>query len=242
MNINDLQASAGNELDSIWRQNPTLIYLLGISPVLAMTSTAGKAIVLGFIAAITTLAAVTVNRFFHQKIKPVWRFVWYLFLLASIVTLIDLCLQLTRLSLQIELGIYLPLVACNLAVLVHLEARNQQLRLATPNPSLWPTLTYSVGLWLGISVFAIVRELIVFGSLFRDWHLLAEGVSDTTDAALYSSSNQLFSFGLLQPGAFILLGLLLAAKNLFDMHYLKPKNTENKNIAKVERVRVTGKL
>jgi electron transport complex protein RnfE len=219
-----------------------LSQLLGLSPLLAISTTATKGVVFGLVSAALCIAAVTINSFFHTRIKATWRFSWYLFLTASLTTAIDLVLQLTRLPLHGELGYYLPLLACNFAILVHLETRYEDRRTGTPFLSFRSSLSYSAGIIIALTLFSCLRELLIFGSVFRDWPLLKATANSNIENAAYSSSEQLIPFASLTPGAFILLGLFLAAKRVIDKRF----NLEGKEIQleinKVERARVTGKL
>jgi Na+-translocating ferredoxin:NAD+ oxidoreductase RnfE subunit len=72
--------------------------------------------------------------------------------------------------------------------------------------------------------------------------LLKAAANSNIENVVYSSSEQLIPFASLTPGAFILLGLILASKKVIDKHFnLEDKNTQ-REINKVERARVTGKL
>lgn len=228
--------------EPIWTRSPVLTQLLGLSPLLAISTTATKGMVLGVISAAICLIAVAINTLVHAKIRPAWRFVWYLFLTSSLTTAIDLFLQLTRLPLHSELGYYLPLLACNFAILVHLEARNSELGDVNRPPSLQSSLFYCAGIILALTMFSGFRELMIFGSLFRDWSLLTLVASSNIENAVYSSSKQLIPFASLQPGAFILLGLFLAAKKMVDKRINLDTEKSPAKIKKVERARVTGKL
>ncbi|MFT4886098.1 MAG: electron transport complex protein RnfE [Pseudohongiellaceae bacterium] len=227
---------------SIWIRSPVLTQLLGLSPLLAISTAATKGMVLGLISAIICLSAVTVHKILHTKIRPAWRFVWYVFLTSSLTTGIDVVLQLTRLPLHGELGFYLPLLACNFAILVHLETSNNQHNDTTRSYTFRSSLSYCFGIILALTLFSSFRELVVFGSIFKDWSLLTSAAVSNMENAVYSSSEQLIPFAFLQPGAFVLLGLFLAAKKIIDSHF-NLKNTEiPTSIIKVERARVTGKL
>jgi electron transport complex protein RnfE len=234
--------NTSSPLASIWIRSPMLTQLLGLSPLLAISTTATKGMVLGLISAVICLGAVAVNMILHTKIKPAWRFIWYLFLTSSFTTGIDLVLQLTRLPLHGELGFYLPLLACNFAILIHLETSNNQHNSTSGSYRFGSSLSYCFGIILALTLFASFRELMIFGSIFKDWSLLTSAAASNIEYAVYSSSEQLIPFAFLQPGAFVLLGLFLAAKKMIDSHFnLKNKEIPT-SIIKVGRARVTGKL
>lgn len=237
-----MKASPTSLPEPIWTRNPVLMQLLGLSPLLAISTTATKGMALGLITAIICLIAVAINTLAHTKIRPEWRFVWYLFLTSSLTTIVDLFLQLTRLPLHGELGYYLPLLACNFAILVHLETRNTELADANRSHSLQSSLLYCFGIILALTLFSGLRELIIFGSVFRDWSLLTSVANNSIGNEIYSSSKQLIPFASLQPGAFILLGFFLAAKKMIDSRFNLKAEEPAAKIEKIERARVTGKL
>lgn len=226
----------------IWIRNPALTQLLGLSPLLAISSTATKGIALGLISAVICLSAVSINMLVHTKVRPAWRFVWYLFLTSSLTTAIDLSLQIIRLPLHGELSYYLPLLACNFAILAHLESRNTVLKGTTRSRSLAPSLFYCAGIIFALALFSGFRELLIFGSIFRDWSLLTAIANSNADNTAYSSSQQLIPFAALQPGAFIALGLFLAAKKLIDKRLNLKDSKFPASTEVVERARVTGKI
>ena len=230
-------------LAPIWIRSPVLTQLLGLSPLLAISTTATKGLVLGLTSAVICLSAVAVDTILHAKIRPAWRYVWYLFLTSSLTTGIDLVLQLTRLPLHGELGFYLPLLACNFAILIHLETSNNKRSDATSSYTLGSSLSYCFGIILALTLFSSFRELVIFGSIFRDWSLLTSAASSSSiENAVYASSEQLIPFASLQPGAFVLLGLFLAAKKMIDNYFNLGDKKIPTSIKKVERARVTGKL
>jgi electron transport complex protein RnfE len=147
----------------IWIRSPVLTQLLGLSPLLAISTTATKGVVLGLITAVICLSAVTLHMILHTKIRPAWRFVWYLFLTSSLTTGIDLAIQLTRLPLHGELGFYLPLLACNFAILVHLETSNNKHIDATRSYTFGSSLSYCFGIIFALTLFSSFRELVIFG-------------------------------------------------------------------------------
>jgi Na+-translocating ferredoxin:NAD+ oxidoreductase RnfE subunit len=227
---------------NFWSNNVVLVQLLSLSPVLAVSQTAIKGFTIAVFTSVVALIAVLINRMLHSKIKPSLHFIWSLFLVGSITTILELLLQLTFMPLSRELGIYLALASCNLALLLHLEQQYQLGSEVSYQLLLSRSLLFAAGLILAIGVFASLREVIVFGSIFSDLDLLTSKVGMPNDTALNTRENQIFSFGLLQPGAFIVLALVIAGKRWLDQSILKPKNQPSEPVEKITRARVTGKL
>jgi len=209
---------------------------------LAMSHTAIKGISLAVFTSAVAIIAVIINRALHSKIKPSLHFIWSLFLVGSITTILELLFQLSFMPLYRELGIYVPLASCNLALLIHLQQQYQRGSTISYPKLLRHSLAMTAGLIIAMGLFASLREIVVFGTLFRDIQLLTSLTGIPIDAALNTRDNQLFSFGLLQPGAFILLALLIAAKRGLEQHFSLFTAEQSQPIEKVARARVTGKI
>lgn len=221
---------------AIWHNNPVLVQLLGLSPLLAISTSVVNGVALGLAtSAVLLLASVTIaasRNLFSQK----WRFVFFLFVLAVYTTLIDIFLQRFYYPLYRELGIYVPLICCNLAVLLHLETHAQRSSAITALRSASIT---AAGYLLAIIGFAAVRELIIRGQVGSDWSLLIPQPLTVSAGSGLTQLPDLIPFARLAPTAFILLGLLLALRNA-----LQPATTAatEQDFTPVTRARVTGKI
>ncbi len=234
--------SVKNTSGNLWSNNVVLVQLLSLSPVLAVSQTAVKGLAIAFFTSAVAIIAVLVNRLLHNNIRPSLHFIWSLFLVGSITTILELLLQLTLMPLSRELGIYLPLAGCNLALLLHLEQQYQLGSDISYRLLLSRSCLFAAGLILAIGFFAGLREILVFGSIFSDLDLLTSTEGISSAAALNSRDSQFFSFGLLQPGAFIVLAFVIAGKRWLDQHILRPNTYRPETTEKVTRARVTGKL
>ncbi len=118
--MSELQLNS-SRASSPWTNNPVLVQLLGLSPVLAISTTLVNGLGLGISTALVMLlSSVTVSTL-RTKINQRWRFTWYLLITASYTTVLDSLLQWFYSPLHRELGIYIPLICCNFAVLIRLE-------------------------------------------------------------------------------------------------------------------------
>ena len=222
---------------SPWTNNPVLVQLLGLSPVLAISTTLVNGLGIGIsTAAVMLLSSVTVSTL-RTRINQRWRFTWYLVITASYTTVLDSLLQWFYLPLYQELGIYIPLICCNFAVLIRLEvhAINHHWRSALKDAALTGS-----GFIMAIVALSSLRELISTGALMANWQLLLPAYRAADVISETSSGSEVSDFASLLPAAFILLGLLIAGKNLID-NQLK-KNTAATDIEPIQRARVTGRL
>jgi len=161
-------------------------------------------------------------------------------IIASFVTCAELLMQAYTYELYQILGIFIPLIVTNCAILGRADA------FASRNP---PGLALLDGAMMGLGFLAVLvvlgamRELIGQGTLFADMHLLMGPVAaEWTLRPFADYPNMLFM--MLPPGAFMGLGLLIALKNVIDSRI-----EEKRKAAQVEtvsagskRVRVTGSL
>ncbi|MFK7864453.1 MAG: Rnf-Nqr domain containing protein [Pseudohongiellaceae bacterium] len=230
----------GHTSNSVWADNPILVQLLGLSPLLASSTSAITGTSLGLITAIVCLAATSIHVQLQNQIQAKWRFVWYLFLTSVLTSLIDISLKLKLLALHRELGIYLPLVASNFVILMHLEKVNIGLQKPTKEFSLKASCDYCIGIVVAMVIFSCIREIIGYGTLFHDWGLITPAQALTSVPAI--SRTKLLGFSLSQPGAYMLLGFFLAFVQFVRLKIRSKENIRKEEIVKVTRIRVTEKI
>ena len=196
----------------LWNQNTGLVQLLGLCPLLAVSSTVVNAVSLGLatvlVMAMTGLAISTVRNLVPPEIRiPV-----FVLIIAVLVTVVDLLMHAYVHELYVILGIFVPLIVTNCIVLARAEA------FASKQPALASTLDgLAMGLWLTVvlAVLGALRELVGRGTLFSGLHLVfGEDARGWTLQVLPHGSG--FLLAALPPGAFLGLGLLIAAKNAID--------------------------
>ncbi|MDP6414657.1 MAG: Rnf-Nqr domain containing protein [Gammaproteobacteria bacterium] len=221
----------------LWRNNPVLVQMLGLSPVLAVSTTAVNGLGLG-IATLVTLVFSSITAFLlRQFISDTWRFVWYLLILATYTTLVDTFMQWQFFPLYRELGIYVPLISCNIAIIVQLEKHCTEQRLST---CLSEATRMGAGFVLVLLVLAGLRELLAGGTLLHDWQLLMP--SNAIDGPNLVPDNQTmkpFRIIGMQPGALFVLGLLIAGKNWLDHRLGRGEQLDETTIDPAQRARLT---
>ena len=196
-------------LTGLWRDNPGLVQLLGLCPLLAVTGSFVNGLALG----IATLAVLTASnglvsatrRFLHKDIRiPI-----YVLIIASLVTCIELLFQAYFPALDRSLGIFIPLIVTNCAIVARAEL------FASRHPVI-DSLVDGFGMGLGFLLVLITvgfaRELVGQGTMFADLHLLFGGTP--VDGVVLAESGWLIA--ILPPGAFFALALAIAAKNTID--------------------------
>ena len=207
-----MQTITGTLNDGLWRNNPGLVQLLGLCPLLAVTTTLINGIGLGVATLITLLASNTLVSACRGWLRPEIRIPVYVLIIASTVTSVELMMHAWFYGLYTALGIFVPLIVTNCTIVARAEA------FAARQPIGWAfldALAMGIGFALVLAVLGSIRELIGQGTLFAGAALLfgagAEHWTLSVNAAYPG-----FLLAVLPPGAFIVLGLLVAGKNRID--------------------------
>jgi electron transport complex protein RnfE len=221
--------------DGLWTNNPALVQVLGLCPLLAVTSTVVNAIGLGLATLLVLMGSNLAVSLIRNFVSESVRLPAFVMIIASFVTCAELLMQAFTYELYQILGIFIPLIVTNCAILGRADA------FASRNPPL-PALLDGVMMGLGFLFVLIalgaIRELIGQGTLLTNMDLLlGPAASDWAIRPLENYPNVLFM--VLPPGAFIGLGLLIALKNGIDSR-IKARRAARPVEAGSKRVRVTG--
>jgi electron transport complex protein RnfE len=184
----------------IWRDNAVFRLLLGMCPILAVTTSAENGLGMGLATTFVLICSNLAVSALRKVIPAQVRIPCYIVVIASFVTVVQLGMEAFFYDLYQALGIFIPLIVVNCMILGRAEA------FASKQPLL-PALADGVGMGLGftLALFALgaVREIAGSGMLL--------GIS------LFGPGYQPLLLMILPPGAFIALGLLLAAMNRWEL-------------------------
>lgn len=185
-----------------WRENAVFRLLLGLCPALAVTTSAENGLGMGLATTFVLVCSNIVVSSLRKVIPAKVRIPSFIVVIASFVTVVQLCMEAYFYDLYKALGIFIPLIVVNCLILGRAEAFASKQRLL-------PAVADGVGMGLGftLALFALgaVRELFGSGTL------LGFGV--------FGAGYQPLLLMILPPGAFIAMGLLLAGMNLFDARH-----------------------
>lgn len=193
----------------LWKDNPGLVQLLGLCPLLAVTTTFVNGLGLGiatlFVLACSNVLVSATRRWIRHDIRiPI-----YVLIIASLVTCIELITKAWFPSLDRSLGIFIPLIVTNCAIIARAEI------FASRN-SIGASLADGIGMGAGFTVLLVAvgffRELIGNGSMFSDLGMLFGG--EPGPGLVLVDNGWLLA--ILPPGAFFSLALAVAAKNAID--------------------------
>ncbi|PVY69632.1 electron transport complex protein RnfE [Tamilnaduibacter salinus] len=225
--------------NGLWDNNPALVQVLGLCPLLAVTGTVVNAIGLGLATLLvlvgSNLAVSLIRNFVAESV----RLPAFVMIIASFVTCAELLMKAYTYELYQILGIFIPLIVTNCAILGRADAfasRNPVL------PSILDGAMMGVGFLLVLIVLGGLRELVGQGTLFRDMALIfGPTAQDWVWRPFPEYTDVLFM--VLPPGAFVGLGLLIALKNAIDGQIQARRARQASEVTPgSKRVRVTGHI
>ena len=224
--------------NGLWNNNPALVQLLGLCPLLAVTGTVVNAIGLGIatmmVLIMSNLSVSLIRNFVNDAI----RLPAFVMIIASLVTCAELLMKAFTYELYQILGIFIPLIVTNCAILGRADAY------ASKNNPVFAAIDgfiMGLGFLIVLMLLGAMRELIGQGTLFADMQLIfGESASAWKITFIGDYSN--FLFAILPPGAFVGVGLIIALKNVIDDKIEKRKAAQESVKTGSKRVRVTGNI
>lgn len=225
--------------NGLWKNNPALVQLLGLCPLLAVTGTVVNALGLGLATMMVLLCSNTAVSMIRNFVPDAVRLPAFVMIIASLVTCAELLMQAFTYELYEILGIFIPLIVTNCAILGRADAY------ACKNPVI-PAATDGLMMGLGFTVVLILlgamREIIGQGTLFSGMNLIFGDMALTWKIVLIDDYSN-FLFAILPPGAFVGMGLIIAVKNIIDQRIERAAALKaDKKVAGSKRVRVTGSV
>ena len=207
--------------EGLWKNNPGLVQLLGLCPLLAVTATTVNGLGLGIATTLTLIISNSIVSLIRNVVTSAIRIPVYVLVIASTVTAIELILGAWFYDLYKTLGIFIPLIVTNCAIIGRAEA------FASKNTI---PLAFIDGLAMGTGFTAVLvvlgtmREVLGRGTIFSGAHMLFGDAARDLQITL-SGDYSGFLVAILPPGAFLGLGLLLAIKNIIDKRMEKRAST-----------------
>ena len=203
--------------NGLWTNNVALLQLLGLCPLLAVSSTFINGLGLGVATLITLVLSNTFVSIIRHWTRPEVRIPIFVLIIASIVTAIELAMNAWFHELFLILGIFIPLIVTNCSIIARAEAfasRNNILDSALDG------FMMGMGFLLVLVLLGGLREVIGQGTLFANAHLMFGSAAECLEFTLIQDYPG-FLLAILPPGAFIGLGLLIAVKNSIEKHKSK---------------------
>jgi len=198
--------------DGLWAENPALVKLLGLCPLLAVSNN----VINGFSLGLATLLTLVIANLAVSAMRPILinaiRIPIFVLVIASTVTIIELLMKAWLPALHASLGIFLPLIVTNCLIIGRVEAFAS--RQGSKN-ALIDAMAMGLGFLWVLVLLGGLRELIGQGSLLSEADLLLGNFASSWPIQIFNTDSGML-VALLPPGAFFGLGLLLATKNWID--------------------------
>jgi electron transport complex protein RnfE len=217
----------------LWKNNPGLVQLLGLCPLLAVTSTVTNALGLGLATLFVLICSNATVSAVRQWVPKEVRIPIFVLIIAAFVTCVELLMNAFTFGIYQSLGIFLPLIVTNCAIIGRAEAY------ASKNPikqASFDGLMMGLGFTLVLMVLGGIREILGQGTLFDGAQLLfGDWATVLRIDVIHFDSH--FLLAILPPGAFFAMGFLIAAKNAIDNKITERKPKVEEKV--IERVRVS---
>jgi electron transport complex protein RnfE len=224
-------------VNGLWKNNPAIVQLLGLCPLLAVTGTVVNALGLGIATCFVLVTSNTAVSLIRNVTAESVRLPTFVMIIAAAVTCIELLMQAFSYELYEILGIFLPLITTNCVILGRADGFARKNPLA---PAFFDGLMMGLGFAVVLLILGAMRELIGTGALFANMDLLfGPAAADWKWVVL--DDYPPFLLAILPPGAFIFTGLIIAIKNVIDARIERRAAAKRAPVEKgSRRVRVTG--
>lgn len=223
--------------NGLWKNNPALVQLLGLCPLLGVSNSTVNALALALASAVVLVCSNTAVSLVRGVVNTAVRLPAFVMIIAALTTCIELLMQAYTYELYQILGIFIPLITTNCVILGRADgfaAKHDPARAA------YDGLMMGLGFGVVLVMIGAIRELLGTGALLANMHLLFGPIAAEWKLTLVQDYKG-FLLAILPPGAFIVLGLLIAGKNRIDQIAAeRAKAAAPEAPAQSRRVRVTG--
>lgn len=182
----------------LWEEVPPFRLVLGLCPVLGVTTTMENGIGMGLATTFVLLCSNILVSALRNIIPSKVRIACFIIIIATFVIVVELLMQAYTYPLFLKLGVFIPLIVVNCVVLGRAEAFASKNSLL---PSIADGLGIGIGFTLSLAALGALREVIGTGTFYG--------------AMVFGPSFKPFTFMVQAPGAFVCLGLMLCVMNLF---------------------------
>jgi len=208
--------------NGLWKNNQALVALLGLCPLLAVSNNAINGLGLGIATLLVLVLSNVLVSAIRNHVSDEIRIPVFIAIIATMVTVIDLLMNAYFHTLHGILGIFIPLIVTNCAILGRAEAYASK---NTIDKAVVDGFFMGLGFLFVLVLLGALREMIGSGTLFDQAHLMF-GEAARSWTIHFADDYQGVLLAILPPGAFIGLGLLIAFKNMFDAKKAKKQQNQ----------------
>jgi len=190
-------------MNGIIKENPTFVLLLGMCPTLGTTSSAINGLSMGLATTFVLILSNLIISLIKNLVPDKVRIPSYIVVIASLVTLLQMLMQAYLPGIYATLGLFIPLIVVNCIILGRAEAFAAK---NGPIASIFDGIGIGIGFTMALTLLGACREILGTGVVFKSDDF---GISGLT---IQGESGGMLLF-VLAPGAFIVLGYLIALVN-----------------------------
>jgi len=209
--------------EGLWRNNVALSQMLALCPLLAVTTSATNGLGMGMATLFVMVSASLVASSFRGMITPEVRIPVFIVLIASIVTMVDMWLNAWMHELYKVLGLFIPLIVTNCAILGRVESFASKQRIL---PAVADAFAMGLGFLWVLMVVGGLREIFGSGTLFAQASLLLGEPFKWMELTIIPDYQGILLL-VLPPGGFIVLGLLLTFKRIIERYASNHHQADN---------------
>lgn len=199
-------------INGLWKNNPGLVQLLGLCPLMGTSNSTVNALGLGIATIIVLACSNAAVSLIRNAVTPAIRLPAFVMIIAALTTCIELLMQAYTYQLYLILGVFIPLITTNCIILGRAESFAAKNNLTS---SVYDGFIMGLGFALVLVVIGMVRELLGTGALFANMQLLFGSIAQSWELVIFADYKG-FLLAILPPGAFLVMGMLIAGKNIID--------------------------
>ena len=191
--------------EGLWNNNPALVQILGLCPLLAVSNTVINSLGLGLATTLTLVTSNAAVSLIRRWVRPDIRIPVFVLIIASVVTVIELAMNAWFHELYLILGIFIPLIVTNCTIIARAET------FASKNgviPSVIDGLFMGIGFMAVLVVLGAMRELVGFGTLLAHADLMFGEIGKSMTLQPWEQYRG-YLLAILPPGAFMGLGFIM---------------------------------
>ncbi|MDP2514761.1 electron transport complex subunit E [Photobacterium damselae subsp. piscicida] len=198
--------------NGLWYNNPTVVQLLGLCPLLAVSATVTNALGLGLATTMVLVGSNLIVSLICNVVPSEIRIPIFVMIIAALVTCVQLLMNAYTYGLYKSLGIFIALIVTNCIIIGRAESFASKNK---PLPAVLDGLWMGLGMTSALVILGAMRELLSKGTLFDGADCLLGSWASSLRIEVFHYNNG-FLLAMLPPGAFFGVGLMIALKNVID--------------------------
>ena len=225
--------------NGLWKNNAALVQLLGLCPLLAVTGSVVNALGLGLATMLVLIGSNVAVSLIRKRVSDAVKIPAFVMIIATFTTCTELLMKAFTYELYLILGIFIPLIVTNCAILGRAEAFASKTNVIS---SALDGFMMGAGFAVVLLVIGTIREIFGVGTIFANMDLLFGPIAANWTISLFGEGYG-FLILVLPPGAFIVTGMLIALKNILDSKLEQLDAARKEPLVKgAKRMRTTGTI